>query len=168
MINNWFCSRISVSILDIPLKPRNRNFGALTIQLHPHPWMDLFTMLSTPTVILTSSKLTLSAASIGPHVMRCFNSTSLPAISTLALDFAVFDQWHSSIPGPTFPNRLFFLSGTSQGSFPTFNLNSTFNLLSTWIFNLNSRNCIQHCRWRNCGIWSKNNFWRHLRFWIKF
>ena len=40
-------------------------------------------------------------------VMRCFNTSSLPTLSTLALDFALFDGWHSCIPGPTGPNRLF-------------------------------------------------------------
>jgi phospholipase C len=49
------------------------------------------------------------------HVMRCFNATSASVISSLASQFAVFDGWHASIPGPTMPNRVFALSGTSRG-----------------------------------------------------
>jgi phospholipase C len=36
-------------------------------------------------------------------------------ISALASSFATFDAYHASVPGPTFPNRLFALSGTSYG-----------------------------------------------------
>ena len=57
-----------------------------------------------------------------PFVMSAFNSTDLPILSTLALEFAVFDQWHSSAPTCTNPNREFLMSGTSNGvldnSFP--------------------------------------------------
>jgi hypothetical protein len=35
----------------------------------------------------------------GPSIMSAFNSKSLPVLSTLATEFAVFDHWHSSIPG---------------------------------------------------------------------
>lgn len=49
-------------------------------------------------------------------VMRVFNFTTVPVISTLATEFALFDNWHASVPGPTFPNRLFAHAGTSQGS----------------------------------------------------
>ena len=36
-------------------------------------------------------------------------------ISTLARNFAVCDNWHASVPGPTFPNRSFLHAGTSNG-----------------------------------------------------
>ncbi|CAN1121130.1 Non-specific phospholipase C6 [Linum perenne] len=48
--------------------------------------------------------------------MKGFSSDSLPIYSTLVNEFAVFDRWFSSIPGPTQPNRLFVYSATSQGS----------------------------------------------------
>uniref|UniRef100_A0ACD5ZIP7 Uncharacterized protein n=1 Tax=Avena sativa TaxID=4498 RepID=A0ACD5ZIP7_AVESA len=49
-------------------------------------------------------------------VMRGFTPSLLPAFSALAADFAVFDRWFSSLPGPTQPNRLFLYSATSHGA----------------------------------------------------
>lgn len=42
-------------------------------------------------------------------VMRCYNRSTISILSTLATEFAVFDKYYSSIPGPTFPNRYNFL-----------------------------------------------------------
>jgi phospholipase C len=39
----------------------------------------------------------------------------LPADHTLARHFQIFDHWHASVPGPTWPNRFFSLMGTSYG-----------------------------------------------------
>jgi phospholipase C len=50
-----------------------------------------------------------------PQVMSYFGLDSLPAIHTLAKNFTVCDAWFSSVPGPTWTNRFFALSGTSQG-----------------------------------------------------
>jgi len=50
-----------------------------------------------------------------PDVMACFNHTSLPILSSLALNYTVFDHWYASVPGPTFPNRLYAASATSHG-----------------------------------------------------
>jgi phospholipase C len=47
-------------------------------------------------------------------VMLCFDTKrQLPVIYTLATEFAICDQWFSSIPGPTWPNR-FFVHGASS------------------------------------------------------
>eukprot|EP00940_MAST-03C_sp_MAST-3C-sp2_P001310 g1310.t1 len=48
-------------------------------------------------------------------VMNMFTEDKLPIISTLAREYAIFDRFFASVPGPTFPNRLFCLSGTSAG-----------------------------------------------------
>lgn len=48
-------------------------------------------------------------------VMTYFQLDYLPALHTLARDFTVCDRWFSSLPGPTWPNRYFALSGTSSG-----------------------------------------------------
>lgn len=49
-------------------------------------------------------------------VMSCFDTaTQLPAIYTLATQFAICDNWHSSIPGPTWPNRFFAYAASSSG-----------------------------------------------------
>jgi phospholipase C len=39
----------------------------------------------------------------------------MPIYAALARRFTVFDRWHSSLLGPTFPNRQYFLSAQSEG-----------------------------------------------------
>lgn len=39
----------------------------------------------------------------------------LPALHTLAGSFTICDHWYSSLPGPTWPNRFFALTGTCHG-----------------------------------------------------
>lgn len=49
-------------------------------------------------------------------IMACFHTaTQLPVIHKLATEFAICDQWFSSIPGPTWPNR-FFVHGASSAN----------------------------------------------------
>lgn len=49
------------------------------------------------------------------RIMKCFDPGSIPVLATLARQYAVCDNWFSSIPGPTLPNRLFVHCGTSDG-----------------------------------------------------
>eukprot|EP01120_Amphizonella_sp_Union-15-10_P002828 TRINITY_DN13118_c0_g1_i1.p1 TRINITY_DN13118_c0_g1~~TRINITY_DN13118_c0_g1_i1.p1 ORF type:complete len:481 (-),score=80.67 TRINITY_DN13118_c0_g1_i1:30-1472(-) len=51
----------------------------------------------------------------GPLVMRSFNHTTVPVLSTLAMEFGLIDHWFSSVPGPTEVNRAFLQSATSDG-----------------------------------------------------
>lgn len=39
----------------------------------------------------------------------------LPALHALAENYTVCDHWYSALPGPTWPNRFFVLTGTSMG-----------------------------------------------------
>jgi phospholipase C len=48
-------------------------------------------------------------------IMYYFKQTDLPVLTTLALEFAVFNRWFASIPGPTICNRAFAHYGTSFG-----------------------------------------------------
>lgn len=48
-------------------------------------------------------------------VMTYYAPGVLPALHALARNFTICDAWFSSVPGPTWPNRLFLLSGTSLG-----------------------------------------------------
>jgi phospholipase C len=48
-------------------------------------------------------------------VMECFQPDQLPVLTTLAGEFAVFNFWYSSLPGPTWPNRFFIHAATSGG-----------------------------------------------------
>jgi phospholipase C len=48
-------------------------------------------------------------------IMYYFPQNKLPVLTTLAKEFAVFNRWFSSIPGPTICNRAFAHYGTSFG-----------------------------------------------------
>jgi phospholipase C len=48
-------------------------------------------------------------------IMYYFTPEKLPVLTTLATEFAVFNGWFSSIPGPTICNRAFAHYGTSFG-----------------------------------------------------
>src|SRR6266700_1535312 len=49
-------------------------------------------------------------------IMNYFTPDKLPILSNLATEFALFNGWFSSIPGPTLCNRAFAHYGTSFGS----------------------------------------------------
>jgi phospholipase C len=49
------------------------------------------------------------------YVMDYYPRGFLPGMHSLAEDFTICDHWFSSLPGPTWPNRFFALSGTAQG-----------------------------------------------------
>jgi phospholipase C len=49
------------------------------------------------------------------NIMSYFTPDNLPVLTTLATQFAVFNGWFSSIPGPTICNRAFAHYGTSFG-----------------------------------------------------
>ena len=48
-------------------------------------------------------------------IMYYFTPDKLPVLTALATEFAVFNRWFSSIPGPTICNRAFAHYGTSFG-----------------------------------------------------
>jgi phospholipase C len=48
-------------------------------------------------------------------IMNYFPPDKLPVLGTLAKQFAIFNRWFSSIPGPTLCNRAFAHYGTSFG-----------------------------------------------------
>jgi phospholipase C len=47
-----------------------------------------------------------------------FTPPQVPVISQLADEFVLFDNWYSSVPGPTWPNR-FFVHAASSGGLAT-------------------------------------------------
>jgi phospholipase C len=49
------------------------------------------------------------------NIMKCFGPGRLPALQTLAQEYAVCDRWFASVPGPTLPNRAFAWGATSLG-----------------------------------------------------
>jgi phospholipase C len=48
-------------------------------------------------------------------LMRCFTAAQLPVLNALAGEFVVCDNWHASMPGPTWPNRMFVHAASSGG-----------------------------------------------------
>ncbi|MCI0690496.1 hypothetical protein L0337_00650 [candidate division KSB1 bacterium] len=48
-------------------------------------------------------------------IMGYYTARQLPVYDNLAEQFCVCDCWFSSMPGPTIPNRLYALAGTSDG-----------------------------------------------------
>lgn len=54
--------------------------------------------------------------SVNPgRIMKCYSPRQLPVLNALAKEFVVCDNWFSSLPGPTFPNRMFMHAATSGG-----------------------------------------------------
>jgi phospholipase C len=47
------------------------------------------------------------------EVMKCFTPEQLPVLNQLAKEFVVCDRWFCSLPGPTWPNRMFAHAGSS-------------------------------------------------------
>jgi phospholipase C len=56
-----------------------------------------------------------SGSSTPQRIMRCFEPDQLPVLTKLALEYAICDNWFSSLPGPTWPNRFFALAASSGG-----------------------------------------------------
>ena len=48
-------------------------------------------------------------------IMLSYTEGDVPVITALAREFAICDNWYSSMPGPTFPNRCFFHAASSAG-----------------------------------------------------
>ena len=65
---------------------------------------------------ITSRNPNLPTSAEYGDIMLCMNTpTETPVIYQLATTFAICDAWHSSIPGPTWPNRFFVHGASSAG-----------------------------------------------------
>jgi phospholipase C len=47
--------------------------------------------------------------------MRCMSPEQVPVLNALAREFVVCDNWHASMPDPTWPNRFFVHAASSGG-----------------------------------------------------
>jgi phospholipase C len=64
----------------------------------------------------TKSKDEGGATSNFGEIMKCYTSAEqLPVMTALVNNFALCDQWYSSLPGPTWPNRFFVHAASSGG-----------------------------------------------------
>lgn len=57
----------------------------------------------------------LSGGKDAAEIMKCYRPEQLPVLNALAREFVVCDNWHASIPGPTWPNRMFVHAASSGG-----------------------------------------------------
>jgi phospholipase C len=62
-----------------------------------------------------SEKYPNSSSDERQQIMSYYAVGSLPALHELARNFTICDHWFSSVPGPTWANRFFVLSGTCLG-----------------------------------------------------
>ncbi|EEA26442.1 hypothetical protein TMatcc_005287 [Talaromyces marneffei ATCC 18224] len=56
-----------------------------------------------------------SKTDLGKQVMNYYTEAQVPTLTALVQNFVTFNYWHSGVPGPTDPNRIFLTSGTSHG-----------------------------------------------------
>ena len=81
----------------------------------PYPPVNNSGFASNYATSTSESTGTPEAAHVG-DVMACFDTRNqLPVIHQLACEFAICDQWFSSMPGPTWPNRFFVHGASSAG-----------------------------------------------------
>ncbi len=62
----------------------------------------------------TLDGLGLESADPG-RVMGYYNADDVPVYDHLAREFAICDRWFSSVPGATWPNRLYAICGRADG-----------------------------------------------------
>ncbi|XP_057804844.1 non-specific phospholipase C6 [Salvia miltiorrhiza] len=77
---------------------------------------QVFGSASVPSMSGFAEQASTIAQNLSHTVMKGFRPENVPIYAELVKEFAVFDRWFSSIPGPTQPNRLFAYSATSHGS----------------------------------------------------
>ena len=73
-----------------------------------HEWGDVHLQLN-------HGRLDGFVAASNPQAMSFYSKEDLPVLYGIAGQFAISDHHFSSVPGPTWPNRLFLLAATSCG-----------------------------------------------------
>jgi len=86
-----------------PVPPAATNNGFVTDYAYTLGWQS------------KESGWSILPGTVATDIMGMFTPTMLPVLSGLARGFAVCDQWFSSAPTETLPNRAFACAGTSQG-----------------------------------------------------
>ncbi|KAK3324885.1 phosphatidylglycerol specific phospholipase [Apodospora peruviana] len=57
----------------------------------------------------------VSKATLAKQVMGYYTEAQVPVLTSLVKNFVTFNNWHSDVPGPTDPNRIALVSGSSYG-----------------------------------------------------
>jgi phospholipase C len=88
------------------------DFWSMNQQIYGHPGQPT----GQPQPDMRGFAVTYERAGGNPaHVMKCFSPERVPTVRALAKNYLVCDNWFSSVPGPTNPNRAFAHFGTSFG-----------------------------------------------------
>lgn len=74
----------------------------------PHEFEDVAAQVA-------NGAMTGFLASGGLDAMKGFKPDGIPVLSALAKNYLLMDNWYSSMPGPTWPNRLFAHAASSGG-----------------------------------------------------
>lgn len=97
-----------------PMPSAARDGGVWSPQATPEvPPMDGFVRSYSDNV--NNSIILNGTNATGAFIMHAFDPSHVPVITALANEFALFDGWHASVPGPTEVNRCFAWSATSDG-----------------------------------------------------
>jgi phospholipase C len=81
----------------------------------PYPQVNSSGFASSYATSLSEDTGTPDPTRVG-DIMACFDTCKqLPVIRQLASEFAICDNWYSSLPGPTWPNRFFVHGASSAG-----------------------------------------------------
>lgn len=89
--------------------------GTQAIYVHGQPYPQINNGGFVSDYARSHTKHEGNAAGNFGQIMDAFTPDQLPVLTTLAKNFAVCDGWHASLPGPTFPNRLFAMGASSNG-----------------------------------------------------
>jgi phospholipase C len=103
-----------------PYPDPGEEFDDITAQLFSGPASGIPTMqgfVKDYFNVLTKllPKWTGSACDQSKAIMQCFAPNSIPVLSGLAQQFAVFDHWFCAVPSQTWCNRAFWHAATSWG-----------------------------------------------------
>ena len=57
----------------------------------------------------------VNQTTLAQQVMNYYTEKQVPVLTELVRNFVTFNHWHSAVPGPTNPNRIALVSGSSYG-----------------------------------------------------
>ncbi len=99
-----------------PTPDPNHDLPDVTIQLYGSPLVSPAPVEHNNGFVFDYAQITGNAGAPSHRIMRCHDPAGLPTLTALARQFALCDQWFSSVPGPTWPNRFFLHAATSDGA----------------------------------------------------
>jgi phospholipase C len=108
---------VRVSATALPENPGpdpGHELGDVREQLYGAPGGD-FPRAGSMNGFVANYRRRAPTADAADAIMACFAPQHIPVLATLARQFGLCDGWFSSLPGPTWPNRVFVHAATSAG-----------------------------------------------------